>query len=64
EPNRERPYRVPFYPWLPAFFVAAAAVVIAYILGNNWRNSLGGVAVIVLGLPMYLWMARRRKQCV
>ncbi|HET9088286.1 MAG TPA: APC family permease [Acidobacteriaceae bacterium] len=64
EPNRDRPYRVPFYPWLPAFFIAAAAVVIAYILGNNLRNSLGGVAVIALGLPMYAWMARRRKQSI
>ncbi len=62
EPDRRRPYRVPLYPWLPATFIAAAAVVIAYIVGSNLRNSLGAVVVIALGLPMYAWMLRRRKQ--
>ncbi|MHB1935273.1 MAG: APC family permease [Acidobacteriaceae bacterium] len=60
EPERERPYRVPAYPVLPAVFVAAAVLVIGYILRSNLKNSIGGLLVIALGLPMYLWMRHRR----
>ncbi len=60
EPERERPYRVPWYPALPAVFVAAAVLVIGYILRSNLKNSIGGLLVIALGLPMYLWMRHRR----
>ena len=59
EPERLRPYRVPVYPWLPAAFIGAAALVIGYILQSNLRNSLGGLFVIALGLPMYIWMRKR-----
>ncbi len=59
EPERLRPYRVPAYPWLPAAFIGAAALVIGYILQSNLRNSLGGLFVIALGLPMYVWMRKR-----
>lgn len=61
EPERPRPYRVLAYPWLPAAFIGAAAVVIAYILQTNLRNSLGGLFVIALGLPIYAWMRKRQK---
>ncbi len=64
EPQRERPYRVPFYPVLPAVFVAAAALVIVYIFLSNLHNSIGGLVVIALGLPMYVWMRRRRQKSV
>lgn len=61
EPHRDRPYRVPGYPVLPAAFVGAALFVIAYIFQSNLRNSIGGLAVIALGLPMYVWMRYRRQ---
>ena len=60
EPNRPRPFRVPGYPWLPGFFIASAALVILYLLESNLRNSIGGLLVIALGLPMYVWMRLRR----
>jgi APA family basic amino acid/polyamine antiporter len=61
EPYRVRPYRVPAYPWLPAFFIAGSLLVLGYILRSNFRNSMGGLLVIALGLPMYAWMRRRRQ---
>lgn len=62
EPQRPRPFRVPAYPWLPAAFVATSAFVIVYILRSNLRNSLGGLLVIALGLPMYAWMRKRSEK--
>jgi APA family basic amino acid/polyamine antiporter len=61
EPHRERPYRVPAYPVLPGVFVAAAGLVITYIFLSNLHNSIGGLVVIALGLPMYVWMRYRRQ---
>ena len=60
EPSRPRPFRVPAYPWLPAVFIACAALVILYLFESNLRNSIGGLVVIALGLPMYAWMRQRR----
>ena len=60
EPNRTRPFRVPGYPWLPAVFVGSAALVILYLFESNLHNSIGGLLVIALGLPMYVWMRLRR----
>jgi APA family basic amino acid/polyamine antiporter len=60
EPNRSRPFRVPAYPWLPAIFVVSSALVILYLFESNLRNSIGGLVVIALGLPMYAWMRVRR----
>ena len=41
--------------------MAAALLVITYIFLSNLHNSIGGLVVIALGLPMYVWM-RYRKQ--
>lgn len=60
EPNRSRPYRVPAYPWLPAIFIAGAIMVMLYLFKSNLSNSIGGLVVILLGLPLYAWMRLRR----
>lgn len=60
EPGRARPFRVPAYPWLPAIFIACAALVIFYLFKSNLHNSIGGLIVIAIGLPMYAWMRIRR----
>ncbi|MGC1784414.1 MAG: APC family permease [Acidobacteriaceae bacterium] len=56
EPNAPRPYRTPGYPILPAFFVLAAAAVLVYTVANNLRNSLAGMAIMLLGFPLYIWI--------
>ncbi len=61
EPSRERPFRVPGYPWLSGVFILCAALVIFYLFESNMRNSIGGLLVIALGLPMYAWMRVRRE---
>jgi APA family basic amino acid/polyamine antiporter len=61
EPNAPRPYRTAGYPLVPALFIGTAAVLLCYTFSSNLRNSLGGVIVILLGIPVYLWFARQRK---
>ncbi len=37
-----------------------AAVLLCYTFLDNLRDSIAGVVVILLGVPVYLWFARRR----
>ena len=61
EPQAARPYRVWGYPVVPAAFVLASAALLYYSFMDNLRLSLGGVVVILAGLPVYAHFARRKK---
>ena len=57
------PYRMPGYPLVPALFVLAAGGLLVYTYASNLRNSLLGTALILAGVPLYLWIkAKRRDQ--
>ncbi|MFO7653692.1 MAG: amino acid permease [Candidatus Krumholzibacteriia bacterium] len=54
EPELHRPYRCPWYPITPVFFLlATSGIVIATFLASFWQ-ALAGVALILAGLPVYL----------
>ncbi len=59
QPNAARPYRVWGYPALPAFFVLAAGVLLFYSYGENWKNSLIGTGIILLGVPLFGLLRKR-----
>lgn len=60
DPNASLPYRTAGYPIVPALFIGTAAVLLCYTFASNLRNSMAGVIVILLGIPVYRWFARRR----
>ena len=70
-PEKERPFKVPGYPYVPAIFVifASAYVIItlvadiqAYQAGSQpIIKSLTGVALVMTGLPFYFYWRRNRK---
>jgi APA family basic amino acid/polyamine antiporter len=54
--DEPRPFRAWGYPFAPALFVGASALI---VLNAIWRNpgpSLAGAAIILAGLPLYLWL--------
>ncbi len=61
EPDVARPYRTMGYPVVPALFIATAAVLLYYTFTSNLRNSIFGVVVILLGVPVYFWFAQRKR---
>ena len=61
EPDAPRPYRTWGYPVVPALFILAAAVLLYYTFTENIRNSAWGVVVILAGLPIYWWFARKKQ---
>jgi APA family basic amino acid/polyamine antiporter len=60
EPDRARPYRTWGYPVVPALFIVAAAVLLYYTFTENLHNSYIGSAVILAGIPVYLYFSRKR----
>ncbi len=59
QPNTVRPYRMWGYPVLPALFILASSVILVFSYVSNWKASILGTVLIVLGLPV-LWLVRRR----
>ena len=64
EPDTPRAYRTWGYPVVPALFIAAAAVLLYYTFTDNIRNSFVGSLVILAGVPVFLYFARKRKVAV
>jgi basic amino acid/polyamine antiporter, APA family len=58
EPMAPRPFRAWGYPWAPAVFIAACAVMVANELWRNPRTSAAGIIIIAGGWPVYWWMQR------
>jgi APA family basic amino acid/polyamine antiporter len=64
-PTAIRPVRVPAYPWLPALYVVATAVIAVDLLAQDATRTYSflGLALVVCGVPVYYaWrrMVRRR----
>jgi APA family basic amino acid/polyamine antiporter len=77
EPNANRPYKTWGYPVVPAVFIVAAGILLYYTFTENLKypmipttligppvNSLatGGAVVILLGIPVFAWFAKRRER--
>jgi APA family basic amino acid/polyamine antiporter len=60
EPEVPRPYKTAGYPYVPALFIVTATVLLYYTFVSNLRNSIAGVVVILLGIPVYWWFASKR----
>jgi basic amino acid/polyamine antiporter, APA family len=60
EPNLVRPYRVWGYPLVPGLFVLVAAALLYYTFTDNLKSSAGGCLVILAGIPVFYFFARRR----
>jgi APA family basic amino acid/polyamine antiporter len=59
QPNLERPYRVPAYPFIPALYLAVAAFFLVFIAVGDPRNAGLGTVVMLMGVPVYFFLKRR-----
>jgi APA family basic amino acid/polyamine antiporter len=57
-PHAHRPFSALGYPWAPAIFVAASAVMVANEIWRNGGTIAAGVAIIAAGVPVYYVMRR------
>ena len=58
-PNAARPYRTLGYPVMPLVFVLVAAWLIVNTLMNRPVESIAGLVLIALGLPIYFYYRRK-----
>jgi APA family basic amino acid/polyamine antiporter len=58
-PDSPRPYRAWGYPALPLLFVATSLALVANTLREKPIESLGGLALVASGVPVYWWWRRR-----
>ncbi len=61
QPDRPRPYLCPGYPWLPLAYLCVALVFVALTLRARPLESLAGLGLAMLGLPLY-WHWRKKAQ--
>ena len=52
-------YRVPGHPWSTGLFVLACAAIVYSTIAAFPSNSLIGIAILVAGVPVYLFWSRR-----
>jgi APA family basic amino acid/polyamine antiporter len=57
-PHAHRPFSALGYPWAPAIFVAASAVMVANEIWRNGGTIAAGLAIIAAGVPVYYVMRR------
>src|SRR5215468_2894175 len=60
-PNAERPYKTLGYPLMPLVFVLVATWLVINTLLNKPVESVTGLVLIVLGLPLYLYFRLRQR---
>lgn len=60
EPELERPYRVPFYPWLPAGYLIFTIAFTANAIVEKPKEAAAGLAIILLGIPFYYFYGKGR----
>jgi APA family basic amino acid/polyamine antiporter len=58
-PDAARPYPAPGVPWIPLLFALAGAGIVVNLFFTDPANALAATAVLLLGVPVYLFWRRR-----
>ena len=64
EPEKPRPYRTVGYPYVPLLFGLFAAGLLVQTLVEDPRDSLIGIAIMLLGVPGYFYWTRSTRSAV
>lgn len=60
-PDAPRPYKVWGYPWVPAIFILFCVGLIVNTFITQPREAFLGTALVLTGVPMYLWFNRKKR---
>lgn len=58
EPERERPYKTPWYPLLPLLFLVANGGIVVFSLVSKPEAAYYALGTIALGVIVYFWFKR------
>ncbi|MEJ6348736.1 amino acid permease [Holzapfeliella sp. He02] len=62
EPELERPYKVLFYPVIPAISILGGLFIVVSTLITQFELSLIGILVTLIGLPIYFYQKRKNEK--
>jgi APA family basic amino acid/polyamine antiporter len=62
QPDAPRPYRVAWYPWVPALFLVAMTGLVFNTMRERPVQSLLGVGIVALGVPLFWWRRPSSRQ--
>jgi APA family basic amino acid/polyamine antiporter len=62
QPDADRPFRVPGYPWTPMLFIVAAAALVGNTIATQPARAAIGIGVVLLGLPVYFIWRKPKSQ--
>jgi APA family basic amino acid/polyamine antiporter len=62
QPDLPRPFFVPGYPWVPAFYLAANAALTVAVFAEEAKVAALSILAILSGLPVYFAMARTSRK--
>jgi APA family basic amino acid/polyamine antiporter len=57
-PDAPRPYRTLGYPFVPAFYILAASIILIVLFVYRPSTTWPGLLIVVLGMPIYLVIRR------
>ncbi len=60
-PDAERPYKAFGYPVIPIIYILMAGTMALGLLFYKWQTSLLGIAIVLIGIPVYYYANKRRK---
>ena len=60
-PDAPRPYKTVGYPIVPLVFILVAIWLLINTLQTSHLESIVGIALILLGLPLYFWQRQTRE---
>ena len=55
KPDMDRPYKTPFYPWVPIIFILFAIFLTINTIIEAPRDAAIGTGIILAGLPLYYY---------
>ncbi len=60
-PGRERPYRAPGFPVLPAAYILVVFFIMVILLLYKTEYAMYGLFIVLLGIPVYfIWKGKRK----
>lgn len=58
EPELERPYKVPLYPYIPLIAIFGGSFIIVNTLLTKWLLAATGTAITIVGIPMFIYLKK------
>lgn len=62
EPNADRGFKVPGYPWVPGLFILFCIALVVNSILERPQESLMGLCLMASGLPFYLFWRRKKSR--